>query len=214
MPYFITIQYPYEHLTVTISDNKTILTTQTISKFQAISGLLPVLHNILTEQNLTLADIACIGVNTGPGPFNTLRSIIATANALAFAIKIPLVGCNGLELMITEHCDKNLVVILDAFGNDVYFGIKTTGQFGYDTIENALEKVKAFNQDSITFVGNGAVKHQKKIIEHFGDQANINHDSLFASNQSLVNTTVKQFEQNKIEQEIFPLYFASPVVKN
>ena len=214
MPYFITIQYPYQQLTITLSDNNAILSTQTISKFQAISGLLPALQNILTEQNITLADIACIGVNTGPGPFNTLRSIIATANALAFAQKTPLVGCNGLELLMTEHYDKNLIVILDAFGNDVYFGIKTTGQCGYNTIENVLEKVKALHQDSIIFVGNGAVKHQEKIVEFFGYQAKIDEEILFASTQSLIDATVKQFAQNKTEQEIFPLYFASPVVKN
>jgi tRNA threonylcarbamoyl adenosine modification protein YeaZ len=214
MPYFITIQYPYQYLTVTLSDNKTIISSQTISKFQAISGLLPALQNMLTTHNLTLADIACIGVNIGPGPFNTLRSIIATANAIAFATKIPLVGCNGLELLLQEHHDKNVVVILDAFGNDVYFAIIATNESGYDAIENVLQKVKVLDQENIIFIGNGAVKHQNMIKNIVGDQVAINHESLFASTQSLIDATCQNFAQNKIEQEIFPLYFASPVVKN
>lgn len=214
MPYFITIQYPYQYLTVTLSDNRTILTTQTISKFQAISGLLPALQNMLTTHNLTLADITCIGVNTGPGPFNTLRSIIATANAIAFAKKIPLVGCNGLELLAQEHVDKNTVVILDAFGSDVYFAITSTNEFGYNAIENVLQKVKALDQENIIFVGNGAVKHQQLITKIFDSSTMIDQEKLFASTQSLVDATYQNFTQNKIEQEIFPLYFASPVVKN
>ncbi len=214
MSYFITIQYPYQYLTVTLSSDKNILTTEIISKFQAVSGLLPALDRILTEYNLKLTDIACIGVNTGPGPFNTLRSIIATANALAFAQKIPLIGSNGLAIFINEQSDKNVIAILDACGNDVYFGIKITGEFGYDTIENVLEKVKALDQKNIIFIGNGTVKHHSKILEHFHNQATINQENLFASTQSLVDTTVEQFIQNKTDQELFPLYFASPVVKN
>ena len=214
MTHIITIQYPYQHLTITLSDKTTILSTQTISKFQAVSQLLPVMHNILTQHNLTLSDIACIGVNTGPGPFNTLRSIIATANALAFAQKISLIACNGLDLLLQEHPSNDTVAILDAFGNDVYYAIAQTGQQGYDSIENVLKKIGLSDQKKINFIGNGAVKHAQMIESFCGDHAQINQELLFASTQSLVNATCKQFLQSKTEQEIFPLYFASPVVKN
>jgi tRNA threonylcarbamoyl adenosine modification protein YeaZ len=214
MPYFITIQYPYQYLTITLSDNTVILTSQTISKFQALSGLLPALHNILTTHNLTLADIACIGVNTGPGPFNTLRSIIATTNAIAFTTKIPLVACNGLELLINQSTNSNTIAILDAFGTDVYFAIKSTNELGYDSIQNVLQKVKALDQKNLLFIGNGALKYQEIIATTCSNQVAIDAEILFASTQSLIDATCQNFAQNKIEQEIFPLYFASPVVKN
>ncbi len=126
MSYFVTIQYPYNHLTVTLSDDTAIISTETISKFQAMSSLIPTLQTMLTTHDIAMDEIACIGVNTGPGPFNTLRSIIATANGISFAKQIPLIGCNGLELMLQEQTDCNVVVILDAFGSDVYFAIKLT----------------------------------------------------------------------------------------
>jgi tRNA threonylcarbamoyl adenosine modification protein YeaZ len=235
MSYFITIQYPYQYLTITLSDNTTMVETQTISKFQAISLLIPTLKTMLDNHNLTLADIACIGINTGPGPFNTLRSIIATANGISFAKQIPLVGCNGLDLMLQETNNHNTVVILDAFGSDVYFAIKasdyapasaksygghgkastdTTGTSGYNSIENLMTELNQSANTTITFIGNGAIKHQEYIVNNFAGSAKFVEDCLFASPQSLVNATYSKFSQGQTEKEIFPLYFASPVVKN
>ena len=214
MPYFITIQYPYQYLTISLSDNTTMVETQTISKFQAISLLIPTLKTMLDARNLTLADIACIGINTGPGPFNTLRSIIATANGISFAKQIPLVGCNGLDLMLQETDDHNAVVILDAFGSDVYFAIKSSGTSGYNSIENLVTELNHSEQKTIIFIGNGAIKHQEYITNNFAGSAIFTNDCLFASPQSLVNATYSKFSQGLMEKEIFPLYFASPVVKN
>jgi tRNA threonylcarbamoyl adenosine modification protein YeaZ len=208
------IQYPYQYLTITLSDNTTMVETQTISKFQAISLLIPTLKKMLESHNLTLTDIACIGVNIGPGPFNTLRSIIATANGISFAKQIPLVGCNGLDLMLQETDNQNTVVILDAFGNDVYFAIKASSNFGYNSIENLITELNQSTDKAITFIGNGAIKHQEYIVNNFAGSAKFVEDSLFASPQSLVNATCSKFSQGQIEKEIFPLYFASPVVKN
>ena len=214
MPYFITIQYPYQYLTISLSDNTTMVETQTISKFQAISLSIPTLKTMLDNHNLTLADIACIGINTGPGPFNTLRSIIATANGISFAKQIPLVGCNGLELMLQETDDHNTVVILDAFGSDVYFAIKASGNFGYNSIENLVTELNQSANTTITFIGNGAIKHQEYIVNNFTGSADFKNDCLFASPQALINETFNRFSQGVVEKEIFPLYFASPVVKN
>lgn len=214
MPYFITIQYPYQYLTVTLSDNTTILTTHTVSKLQAMSLLIPTINNILNDHKLTITDIACIGLNNGPGPFNTLRSIIATANGISFAKQIPLVECNGLELMLQEDINSNTVAILDAFGNDVYFAIKASGAQGYNSIEQVIATLNNSDQKEITFIGNGANKHQDFIMKHFIGSAIFKENCLFASTEILVQETYNKFSQNLMEKEIFPLYFESPVVKN
>ena len=215
MSYFITIQYPYQYLTITLSDNTTVITTETVSKFQAVSLLIPTLNAILIQNNLTLTDINCIGINTGPGPFNTLRSIIATANGIAFAKQIPLVACNGLELLLQENETNNQVAILDAFGTDVYYAIKASGIQGYDSIENIITKLNnLYTNQTIMFVGNGAEKHKEFITNNFTGQPKFLQDCLFATPQSLVNETYKKFSHGHTAKETFPLYFSSPVVKS
>lgn len=233
MSYIITIQYPYQYLTISLSDTTKLLSSTTISKFQATSQLIPAFQDLLTQHNLKLTDIACIGVNTGPGPFNTLRSIIASANGIAFAMGIPLVGCNGLELMMKE-CENpptprlrrtSSVVILDAFGTDVYFGLKSTqpslkapagtyGEMGYDSIANVITELNNSGEKEINFVGNGAIKYKEFIKQSFTGNANFQDDCTFASTQTLIDETYRKFSQSQTEKEIFPLYFASPVVKS
>ena len=214
MPYFITIQYPYQYLTVTLSDDTTIISTETISKFQAVGSLIPTMQKILTNNQLTLTNISCIGINTGPGPFNTLRSIIATANGISFAKQIPLVPCNGLKLLLQEDKAINQVAILDAFGSEAYYAIKESQEQGYNSIKEIITKLNnKYPNKAIYFIGNGAVKYKEIINKNFTGSAQFNDELLFASPQQLVNETYNKFSQNLTEKETFPLYFTSPVVK-
>jgi tRNA threonylcarbamoyl adenosine modification protein YeaZ len=214
MSYFIAIQYPYEYVSISLSDNTTILTSKTISKFQAAGLLIPTIDSILQEQNLKLAhDIACIGINTGPGPFNTLRSIIATANGISFAKHIPLAGSNGLDLLL-ENTTNNSVAVLDAFGHDVYYSSKLSGLRGYSSIENFVAQLNSLNyQDTINFFGNGAIKHKEFITTKLNTSATFDELSIFPSMQSLINSTYNRYSQGLTEKELFPLYFATPFVK-
>lgn len=213
MSYFITIQYPYEYLVITLADDQTIMSEKTVTKFQAIGQLIPTIQQVLKIQNLNLSDIACIGINTGPGPFNTLRSIIATANAISFAQQIPLAACNGLDLII-EQAQTNTVAILDAFSSDVYFSIKESGKQGYSSIEHLINELNyLYSNQIINFIGNGALKHQNFITQKFTGIAQIDTSILFASSQALVNETYNKYTKKEVASQIFPLYFATPVIK-
>ncbi|AXK60632.1 tRNA threonylcarbamoyladenosine biosynthesis protein TsaB [Candidatus Chromulinivorax destructor] len=215
MSYIITIQYPYQYLEVSIACNSITLETVVVPKIQAVGLIIPTLAQLLTNHGLILSDIACIGINTGPGPFNTLRAIIATANGISFAQKTPLIDCNGLELLLQENKQEHQVAILDAFGNDVYFAIKSSGQQGYTSICNLVEMLNnTYKNQSLLFVGNGSVKHQLYISQKFAGNAHIDQELLFASSTALLNQTYKKYRENNTATEIFPLYFQSPVTKS
>ena len=224
MPYFITIQYPYDHLTITLSDATKIIQSMSIDKFKAVADLVPTLESILVENQLTLKDISCIGVNTGPGPFNTLRSIIATINAIAYATNIQLVGCNGLDLMLEDSTDTSLV-ILDAFGSDIYYGVSKslTKQLpenvglqnqGYTSIQELVAQLNKIQLSTpLTCIGNGLIKYQTYISQNYNGITEYKTDKLFATKESLVLATRNQFSDKKTQLQLFPLYFESPVVK-
>lgn len=57
--------------------------------------LLPLLVKILKKQKATFADISGVEVNTGPGSFTGTRVGVAVANALGFALNIPVNGKKG-----------------------------------------------------------------------------------------------------------------------
>jgi tRNA threonylcarbamoyladenosine biosynthesis protein TsaB len=57
--------------------------------------LLPAVENILKKKKLKLKDIEKIEVENGGGSFTSLRIGVATANALGFALGVPVVGIDG-----------------------------------------------------------------------------------------------------------------------
>lgn len=57
--------------------------------------LLPLIDKILKDNKKSLKEITAIQVNPGPGSFTGTRVGVAIANALAFALKIPINGKKG-----------------------------------------------------------------------------------------------------------------------
>lgn len=55
-------------------------------------NLLSFLDTFLKEQHITLKQITHIGVMAGPASYTQLRVFVATANALAWSLKLPLFG--------------------------------------------------------------------------------------------------------------------------
>ncbi len=87
--------------------------------------LIPTIQQQLAQAHLALSDLHACAVNVGPGPFTTLRTIIATVNGIAYARPLPLIAVNGLTAFLHEQ-EENLfehtVAALNAFGNDCYVG--------------------------------------------------------------------------------------------
>ncbi len=54
--------------------------------------LLPLISKLLDREKMILKDIKGIEVETGPGSFTGLRVGVAVANALGFALNIPVNG--------------------------------------------------------------------------------------------------------------------------
>lgn len=86
--------------------------------------LIPVLQQLLSKHTMPLAQLSFCAVNCGPGPFSTLRSIIASMNGLHLATNIPLISIDGLYATFLEFYDnsyENTVILLNAFNNESYY---------------------------------------------------------------------------------------------
>jgi len=64
--------------------------------------LLPSIVKILKKNKLELKDLIGIEVNPGPGSFTGTRVGVAVANALGFALKIPVNGKKG-KIVIPKY---------------------------------------------------------------------------------------------------------------
>lgn len=65
--------------------------------------LLPTLDRLLAQASATKQDISAVFVSLGPGAYTGLRVGISTAQALAFALRLPVMGAGRLELDALAH---------------------------------------------------------------------------------------------------------------
>jgi tRNA threonylcarbamoyl adenosine modification protein YeaZ len=71
-----------------------VLLEQSANKDQA-EKLLPMIKELLDKQRIKLSDLTKIMVGNGKGSFTTLRIGISTANALGYALGIPVEDLKG-----------------------------------------------------------------------------------------------------------------------
>lgn len=102
--------------------------------------LLERIQMLVTECRLTMQQIDALAVATGPGSFNGVRVALATAKALAFALKKPLVGVSTLDSIAAQqqHWPGPLCAVLEAGRGELYAACYTSemqrgeqGDIGY-----------------------------------------------------------------------------------
>ncbi len=177
--YHLALQHTYKTVGAALCQNGAVLHKKAIDKTDASAHLLATITTLLTQQNIELAGCAFIAVNQGPGPFTTLRAVIATANGIGFATGIPLVGIDGLQALLAEHSTNKVAVtvaLLNAFGNDLYFAVQASADHpfvpGYRNAQLLIEELAThFGHGPVHFLGNGARMHAALITQHFGDRA-------------------------------------------
>lgn len=72
-----------------------IIDTLTSTQKKGSQVLLPQIAKLLKKHNLSTKDLTGVEVNVGPGSFTGTRVGVAIANALSFALNIPLNGKLG-----------------------------------------------------------------------------------------------------------------------
>jgi len=220
--FFLSIQGSYSLLDISLFNNLNILKNIKEDNFKGSSLLIPIIQNLLQENNLNLENLNFIAVDQGPGAFTSLRVTISTVNGLSFASKVPLIGIDGLDALAEQAIKeiKNsqktelLVVLLNAYNDDVYYKInsdKIEIQKGYKKIDLLLEEIKnIFENQKINFVGNAIDLHKDKILNAFGKNSYF-IDIQNVSSEQIALIALNKFEKDKnsLSFKLAPLYLKS-----
>lgn len=163
--YILAVQHSYNDVEIGIYLNKKLLSSKNIPKNEASSKLINSIDSILKNEKIDINNIQKIVVNSGPGPFTTLRTTITTINGIAFATGIPIIGVDGLSTLINydlNNYKEPKAVIMNAYGNDVYYALKDQDKFimGADNIDNVINKLKLKN---LKLTGNAVEMFREKL---------------------------------------------------
>jgi len=215
------IQTDYKGVSLGLVQDAVVIKEVFLDKHSVSQFLMDHFLLLLHEHDLTWADISYIGVNQGPGPFTTLRAIIATVNGISFAVHVPLIGIDGLSTFLTEHAfQTDLVICLfNAFNQDLYFAVADRQRLlcsGWKSGTGLLEELSfIYPTQSITFIGNGVSLFKKDVQKFFMERA-IFPDPLpyFPSLAHIALEAHAQWNQtNQGVKKLIPLYLKSNTYK-
>mgnify|MGYP000949123752 FL=1 len=130
--------------------------------------LLPALDRLLQDAGWVGDDVAGIAVATGPGSFTGLRIGVATAKALAYTLRKPLIGVTVLEGLAFQvgFASRWVCSLVDARHQEAYGCLyelnglptaATTHRAG--PVVELVEEVLAVADGDVCFVGDGALAY-------------------------------------------------------
>ncbi|MBU0597723.1 tRNA (adenosine(37)-N6)-threonylcarbamoyltransferase complex dimerization subunit type 1 TsaB [Patescibacteria group bacterium] len=103
-----------DNFVIALTSSKGELVAEKLVQGQFINAekILPAIEQVMSENKIKTSDLSGIGVVAGPGGFTSLRIGIIIANALSYALKIPIIGFkkdqfNGLP-DLAKKCAKKI----------------------------------------------------------------------------------------------------------
>src|SRR5471030_2525471 len=97
MKHYLSIQNTYTHVEMALFQDGQLINWVSEDKLRASKHFILLIAGLLQEHQIKFSDLSFVAVNQGPGPFTTLRVVIASVNGLSYATKIPLVGIDALD---------------------------------------------------------------------------------------------------------------------
>ena len=219
MAKFLCLQHTYEGVEAALFKNRDLVKKVFEGKKRSSKYLITMIHSLLDDCNVSLGELTFLAANQGPGPFTTLRVVLASINGLAFSIKKTIIGVDGLDAILQEYRNKKYpitVALLDAYSKDVYFGIEHGDNFerekGYKNISVFLENLKKLSKNKLVqFIGNGSEKYKENIVSVFADQAVF--DQPIPGHCSIEQVGKMAFDawekQEDITSQLLPMYLKS-----
>lgn len=187
----IAIDASSETCSVSLVVNAKVTTTSSETPKSHAKNLLPFVHELLTAQAVTLADVDFIACCKGPGSFTGLRIGLGIAQGLAFGAKKPMVGVSSLEAMARtakiSHPSADLVVsLLDARMGEIYWSVTAFSSAAISYLADPkLNAVSDVNDELAQLINN----HHDKSVCIAGAAANL-LDTSWRQTEATIDTSI------------------------
>lgn len=180
-------------------------------------NLMPMIENAFSKASLSLKDIDLIVCDKGPGSFTGIRIGVATAKAFHDSMNIPRIGVSSLESLAYNVKNNGYICsILDCKNENCYFAIYKLNDGIYteiikpsaDTVQNLLTILKNY-EDTITFVGDGALIYQNEISLAITNACFVPKDKNILDSYTLGLVGLDRYLKKDLD-DVLPLYLKKP----
>lgn len=155
----------FEHCSVALVDLEgNTITEQTLAgKRLQTQQILPLIQTLLSQQQLTIAQLSAIAFNRGPGAFSGIRINTAVAQALAFAHDLPCLPVSSLQAVAQTAFEQqgltHVYAAIDARMQQVYFGEFILASHTMQAVSSQTGRLLDYDSMTdlpLTIVGDGA----------------------------------------------------------
>ena len=216
MSYILNIETATKNCSVAIAkDGKTILCKEMAEEGYSHAEKLHVFINeILNEIEISCNDLSAVAVSQGPGSYTGLRIGVSAAKGLCYALDIPLIAIDTLEVLASQVKVANGIIIpmIDARRMEVYSAI-------FDSKLNKIREVQAeiIEEDSfstidlpIYFVGDCASKCKTVLTK---ENFIFLEDKIFPSANEMSALSYEKFKNNDtVDVAYFEPYYLKDFV--
>lgn len=130
--------------------------------------LVPAVQFVCEQARVQLDEVSVVAVDIGPGLFTGLRVGVATAKALAHALRVPMLGLSSLDLLAfaLHHTDGLIATVVDARRGEVFAALYRPVPGGVQRVANPrvcapselASELMAMGEDCL-LVGDGAIRY-------------------------------------------------------
>jgi tRNA threonylcarbamoyladenosine biosynthesis protein TsaB len=139
---------------------------------QHAEALVPQIDFIRRQAGVELSDISLVAVDLGPGLFTGLRVGISTAMALAYALKVPMIGVSSLDLVAypARFSPRLIAVAIDARRGELFSALYRKVPGGVQRVSeprvvapDVLASDLTATGEECVLVGDGAVRYREQL---------------------------------------------------
>ena len=182
--------------------------------------LVPAIDVLRRQAQIDLSELGCVAVDLGPGLFTGLRVGIATAKAMAHALRVPMIGVTSLDLVAfpVRWSPRLIVAAIDARRDELFVatyrqvpgGIQRLSDYRVSSPKDLATDLLA-TRDDVLLVGDGALRYR----EEFDDLARVelaDQGLAYPSAASLVQLAHAQALREEFVNswDLEPMYLRAP----
>ncbi|HMJ70687.1 MAG TPA: tRNA (adenosine(37)-N6)-threonylcarbamoyltransferase complex dimerization subunit type 1 TsaB [Cyclobacteriaceae bacterium] len=186
----------------------------------AASQLAVMIDKILSRAGVVARDLSAVAVSAGPGSYTGLRIGVATAKGVCYALGIPLIAVNSLELMAAQVTENNpggawLCPMIDARRMEVYTMLFDNGLGVIEPVRASVIDASSYaavvEKREVLFFGNGSDKC-RDVITHPNAKF---VSGMFPSAEWLGRLALERLRAGKFEDvgEFEPFYLKDFIAK-
>lgn len=183
-------------------------------------NLTPAIDFVRRQARIDLHEISCVAVDLGPGLFTGLRVGIASAKAMAHALKVPMIGVSSLDLLAfpVRFSSRLIVAAIDARRGELFYalyrqvpgGVQRLSGHQIGSPDDLASELLASREECL-LVGDGALRY----VDRYEDLSRVEVADLglaYPSASSLVQLAhAKALREEWVQPwDLEPMYLRKP----